>query len=98
MLESRKAELPCYLQWQNLQSGLYALGLEPATNHVQGKTFARERGELIWLGHDEAREYHLGFTVLSGAADIAKAEKRIAAVHAQPKDDYPEPSDKWPKL
>ncbi len=98
MLESRKAEMPCYLQWQNLQSGLYTLGLEPCTHHVYGKTFANERKEMIWLEHDDGREYHIRFSALDGADAIAAAGKRIAAIHAQPAEEYPEPSGKFPVL
>ena len=44
-------------QWQNYQAGHYAMGIEPSTNHVLGKPFAQERGELIWLEHGEERSY-----------------------------------------
>ncbi len=98
MLESRKAEMPCYLQWQNLQAGLYTMGLEPSTHHVYGKTFANERGEMIWLEHAEAREYHTRFSALDGAGEIAAAEKRIAAIHAQPADEFPAPSGRFAEL
>ncbi len=98
MLESRKAEMPCYLQWQNLQAGLYTMGLEPSTHHVYGKTFANERGEMIWLEHGDERQYHIRFSALDGAGEIAAAGKRIAAIHEQPADDYPAPSGKFPAL
>ena len=92
MLESRKSELPCYLQWQNLQAGMYCLGLEPSTHHVYGKTFANERGEMIWLEHDEAREYHIRFSAFEGADAITSCANRIAGIHPQPADEYPPPS------
>ena len=96
MVETSKAEFPCQLQWQNLQEGLYTLGIEPSTNHVLGKPFATERNELIWLEHAEERSYTMRLAVLDGAAGIAAAEQRIRAIAGQPEDEYPEPSLRWP--
>jgi hypothetical protein len=89
---NRKDQFPCNYQWQNLQAGQYTTGLEPSTNHVQGRAFARDRNELIWLEHGEERRYDVTFRVLSGAAEIGAEEARIRAIAAQPDDDYPEPS------
>jgi hypothetical protein len=98
MVETRKAEFPAFLQWQNLQSGHYTLGIEPTTNHVLGKGFAKERSELTMLKHGEERSYTTRFEILDGAAAIAQAEKRIRAVHTQPDTDYPEPSGHFPPI
>jgi len=89
---TRKEQFPCQFEWQNLQSGQYALGIEPATNHVLGHKAARERGELIWLEHAESREYDSTFRILAGAEEIAAAEKRIRGLAAQPDDEYAPPS------
>lgn len=97
-VETRKTQLPCFYQWQNFQSGHYAMGLEPSTHHVLGNSAARERGEMIWLEHDEARDYAATFRVLDGAAAIAAAEHRIAAVARQPEEEYPEPTGRFPVL
>ena len=91
-VETRKSQFPCAFEWQNLQAGQYALGIEPATNHVLGHAFARERGEVIRLGHAEERRYDSAFRVLDGAAAIAAAEARIRTIARQPEDDYPAPS------
>ena len=37
----RKDQFPCMFEWQNLQAGQYALGIEPSTNHVLGHKAAR---------------------------------------------------------
>jgi len=95
---SRKDELPCHLEWQNLRSGMYCLGLEPSTHHVLGKPFALERNEMIWLSYGEERNYHITLTVLDGAAEIAGAAKAIAAVRRQPDEDYPAPTGNFPNL
>ncbi|HEX5786954.1 MAG TPA: aldose 1-epimerase family protein [Woeseiaceae bacterium] len=93
-----KTQFPAMFEWQNLQAGHYALGIEPATNHVFGKPFAKERDELIWLGHGEERRYDSVFRILPDAAAVAAAVERIAAVAAQPDEDYPAPSGDFPPI
>ncbi len=89
---TRKDQFPCMYEWQNLQAGQYALGIEPATNHVLGHGAARDRGELIWLEHGEERRYDSTFRILGDAASIAETETRIAAIAKQPIEEYPVPS------
>jgi len=92
---TRKDQFPCQYQWQNLQAGQYALGLEPSTNHVLGHGAARERGELIWLEHGDERRYDTCLRVLGSAAAIAASEARIRAIAGQPEEDYPPPSGRF---
>ena len=80
MVTTRKDQFPCMYEWQNLQAGQYALGIEPSSNHVLGNGAARERGELIRLKHGEERRYDTAFTVLPDAGAIAAVEARIAAI------------------
>jgi hypothetical protein len=89
---TRKDQFPCMYEWQNLQAGQYALGIEPATNHVLGHGAARDRAELIWLEHGEERRYDSTFRILGDAASIAETETRIAAIAKQPIEEYPVPS------
>ena len=56
-LDYDRTALPCLIEWQCLQSGLYVLGIEPSTNHLLGRSFAEARGELIELQHGEVRRY-----------------------------------------
>jgi len=95
---TRKDQLPCLYEWQDFQSGHYALGIEPSTHHVLGDSFARERNEMIWLEHDEERRYDARFRVLDGAQDIAETQAGIAAAATQPVDDYPKPSGRFKPL
>lgn len=95
---TRKDQLPCAYQWQNFQAGSYALGIEPSTHHVLGDNAARERGEMIWLGPLEGRDYEARFRILDGAASITTCEARIRSVAAQPDDDFPEPSGRFAPL
>jgi hypothetical protein len=53
---------------------------------------------MIWLSAGEARAYGARFRVLDGASAIAAAEARIRAVQAQPDDDYPAPTGRFPPL
>jgi hypothetical protein len=91
-VETSKAQFPCLYEWQNLQAGQYALGIEPSTNHVLGNNAARERGEMIWLQHGEERRYDSTFRILDGTADIQASETRIRAIGGQPDGEYPLPS------
>jgi hypothetical protein len=98
LVESAKIEFPAQFEWQNLQEGQYAVGIEPSTNHVMGKPFAKERGELIWLEHGDEKHYTTRFAVLDGAAEIVDCERRIRAIAVQPDDEYPAPAGEWENL
>jgi hypothetical protein len=91
------AALPCLIQWQCLQSGLYVLGIEPATNHVLGRSFAEQRGELIFLEHGEARDYRTRLSVLDGAEAIAATRGAIEGLQVPPADFTP-PTGSFPDL
>ncbi|MFO1106545.1 MAG: aldose 1-epimerase family protein [Amaricoccus sp.] len=97
-LESRKDQLPCAYQWQSFRAGQYTMGVEPSTHHALGDLAARERGEIIWLEHGDSRSYEVAFRVLDGAAEIAAAEARIAAIAQQPDTDFPPPSGAFARL
>ena len=98
LVETNKAELPCQYEWQTFHAGHYALGIEPSTNHVFGKPFAKDRGELIWLDHAEERQYTTRFAVLDGADAIAATERRIAAIAPPSTDEFPQPTDRWDRI
>ena len=92
----RKDQFPCLFEWQALQSGLYALGIEPSTDHVIGRGRARDTGELIWLGHGDERRYDVSFHILAGQSAVQDSIAKIAAIARQPSDGYPEPSGQFP--
>jgi hypothetical protein len=96
-LDYDRAALPCLIEWQCLQSGLYVLGIEPSTNHVLGRAFAEARGELMFLEHGETRHYRTRLSVLDGAEAIAAVRRDIAALHAPPADFTP-PTGTFPEL
>ena len=82
-------------EWQNLQEGMYALGIEPSSNHVFGKPFARERDELRWLEHGESHEYTTRFQALANNDEISKTKARINSICQQTEDEYPEVTGNW---
>jgi hypothetical protein len=65
---------------------------------VLGDNAARERGEMIWLEHDEGRSYDVIFRVLEGEDNIALAKKRILAIAIQPEENFPKPSGRFALL
>jgi hypothetical protein len=91
-------EFPAQFEWQNFQKGMYAIGIEPSTNHVLGKPFALERDELIWLEHNDERSYHSVFRVHEGEEEIGALRKKIANLGNQPEDAYPEVSGIYRKI
>jgi hypothetical protein len=95
LVEVNRSEFPFMFEWQNFQEGQYAIAIEPSTNHVLGKPFAKERSELIWLEHGEQRSYTTRFQVLGDGDEIAAAEARIAAIYPPTADDYPVITDRW---
>lgn len=97
-VETLKTQFPAMYQWQNFHAGHYALGIEPSTNHVMGKDFARNRGELIELEHGQERRYDTVLRLLPDAAAVADAVARIEAVAHQPQADYPQPSGIFPPI
>lgn len=92
MVTTRKDQFPCQYEWQNLQAGQYAMGIEPSSHHVLGNNAARERDEMIWLEHGDERSYDTVFSVLPDTDAISAAETRIRAISAQPDEDFPAPS------
>lgn len=95
---TRKREFPCQFQWQNLQAGQYAVGIEPATHHVLGNEAARERGEMIWLEHGDECRYHTCMSVLADRSAIDDCERRVGAIADQPQQDYPQASGHFGSL
>jgi hypothetical protein len=88
-IETRKDQFPVQVEWQNFQAGQYTIGLEPSTHHVMGHKAALDRGEMIWLEHDESRSYDTTFRIHDGSAALAKLEARIAAIAPTVLEEYP---------
>ncbi len=94
-VEFDRREFPHLFQWQNFQEGLYALGIEPSTNHVLGKLYAREQGQLRWLDHGEGCSYTTRIGVVDGSEALRALRERIESICRQPAADYPSITGNW---
>lgn len=70
VIHYRAAECPILCQWKSMQSGDYALGLEPTTCGVQGRVYARENHLLKYLEPQEHYDIHLRFEILEEEEEI----------------------------
>lgn len=71
--------MPALFEWQNFQSGMYVVALEPATTHAGTRKDWRERGEFTMLGHGEEVDYRLELTPHLGEATIDDLVQRLTA-------------------
>jgi hypothetical protein len=95
LIEFDKTEFPFLFQWQHYENGGYTMGIEPSTNHVLGKPFARERDELCWLDHGESKSYSTTFRILQNQGEIDSVEHRIRGICTQAGDEYPTITGNW---
>lgn len=79
-MDYAKDELPCLMQWQNLQVGNYVMGIEPCTVWPGSRQEQKERGEVRWLDHGDSSSYTLRFSACAGEADIEALAARAKAV------------------
>ena len=52
--------------------GDYVVGLEPATWYPEGRSQARERGELEFLKPFEKRKFHIELGIIDGIDEYEK--------------------------
>lgn len=86
---SRRRDFPYFFEWLPLREGACAVGLEPSTHDIGGEAAARANGSMIWLDAGESRSYHTVFSIVEGAAPLAKAVEAIQARQLQPTSDVP---------
>lgn len=72
--------LPVFNEWKMMGEGMYVVGMEPATNDVRGRAFARADGTLIELAPGESRSYRVELHALTSEDDIAALEAEVAAL------------------
>jgi Domain of unknown function (DUF4432) len=75
--------LPMYLEWRMMGEGLYAVGMEPATNGFKTIPELIEAGFPIMLEPGEERTYQLEFGVLAGGGEIDAFAASLPAVEAK---------------
>ena len=74
------SQLPHYIAWRQMAEGLYAVGIEPATNPFSTPAELAEQGYPVTLQPGEERRYDLEFGVLDGADAIAAFEATLPRV------------------
>jgi hypothetical protein len=78
-LRYQSKQLPHYIAWRQMAEGLYAVGLEPATNPFSTPAALSEQGYPVTLEPGEERRYELEFGVLDGADEIDAFKKSLPA-------------------
>lgn len=76
LMQYYKSELPCLLQWQNLQAGNYVMGIEPVTVWPASREEQKENGQVRWLDHGDHCDYNLRFSALAGERVLNKLTER----------------------
>lgn len=75
----RQKELPELIQWKQMGSGTYVLGIEPANCLVMGRDAERKRGALRMLAPGETCETLLRLGVVEGPQQI---QQMIATIQS----------------
>lgn len=60
----RQDQLPRLTQWKSMAAGDYVVGIEPCNCHVNGQTWEREHGSLMYIMPGEQKETELEFHIL----------------------------------
>jgi hypothetical protein len=90
-------QLPCFSLWKNMMGVAdgYVIGLEPATNYPNIKSFEERRGRVVALKHRESHEVAIKLELLSGSkavqsavSQVKKLQSRVLDVHEWPTDEY----------
>jgi hypothetical protein len=66
----RPDELPTFMQWVFVRSGVYVTAFEPHYGTMQGRARARANGTLPFLGPGQQRQYHFEVGVLASNDEI----------------------------
>jgi hypothetical protein len=85
VLRFQRTALPCLSLWRNtgaMEDG-YVLGLEPATNYPNPRTFERQQGRVLVLPPGGRWECSWSLEVLDTAAAVAALQKEVASLQAQ---------------
>lgn len=94
-----KRTLPCFTVWRNTPAEVdgYVLGIEPATNYPNLRSFEQQHGRVVKLASGE--RWNSGAVTITWHSDIATIAKQEAAiraiqgkrqttVHASPREDW----------
>jgi len=76
----RKTQLPHLIEWKQLGKGTYVVGVEPATNLVQGRAKERAEGRLRMLKPGETVQYDLELGALTTKSEVAAFESAVRKI------------------
>jgi len=75
-----RRQLPWLIEWKMMGERDYVVGIEPATNRVDGRAAERKAGRLIELEPAESRHYNLEVGVLAGARQVNALRREVRAM------------------
>ena len=70
-------QMPYFTLWKNTAATRYVVGLEPATNYPNAKSFERDAGRVITLNGGETQHCDLTIAVHDTKSDVQAAEREI---------------------
>jgi hypothetical protein len=81
------SDLPCFTLWKNTAASDdgYVIGLEPATNYPNPKSFERDRGRVIVLDGGETRRIELTVAAHATRKGVREAERAIKQIRKRVK-------------
>lgn len=65
-LKTKRSQLPKLIEWKQMGQSDYVVGVEPATWYPEGRSVARERGELIYINPGEIKEFEIELGICTG--------------------------------
>jgi galactose mutarotase-like enzyme len=86
MLTFDLQQLPCFTFWKNLVSNRdgYVVGLEPATNFPNVRSFEERRGRVVKLEAGESCEIRVDLGFCCGKSSVEQAIESIRKLQTQP--------------
>jgi hypothetical protein len=90
--------LPYFILWKNTaaQSDGYVVGLEPATNFPNPRSFEAEQGRVVSLAPGQCVTFRLGLHPLDSAAQVNAFQQRITALaDGQAAEISDHPNESW---
>ena len=65
---------PHFMEWMSMKTGDYVIGLEPSNSSVYGRKYHEAQGTMHKIAPFAREVYHLSFTILKDAQEIASTE------------------------
>ncbi len=60
------------VEWKQMRSGIYSVGIEPSNCYLEGRDKSREDGSLQFIEPGEVRDFDIEIGILDGKAEIDK--------------------------